>query len=222
MDWVATYREQSDGELLKIWRDRRDLVPHARAALESELDSRGLSPHAHPERHVIHPSPQRRAAARRKTLNALLRFILGVLFVFTIVAIAIALRHSKGTWIDSLLGSIMPTVFAILLWPQWFFPEEGNRTVRWLFVVLSAAVVWFAVPPLDRTGITVPWRRHYLVDMALYGAPSRPATLPLGEFLGVCVLLVVYGTLEWLRRRATKRAARHPEKPIEGRTASSS
>ena len=49
-DYAATYSEMEDEELLQVARDACDLVPAAKAALDTELGRRGLNANILPEK----------------------------------------------------------------------------------------------------------------------------------------------------------------------------
>src|SRR5579863_319764 len=115
----ATYAQMSDGELAKVLRDKRDLVPEAIAALDREIQNRRLDPsqlrklHPHSIDGPHHPTDlERRLGGKR---------IRGVWLVATIVmsmALIAALDHFG---IEQLFWPISITIVALVftIWGHW-------------------------------------------------------------------------------------------------------
>jgi hypothetical protein len=147
----ATYAQMSDGELAKVLRDKRDLVPEAAKALELEIQKRIVDPS---QLRRLRPhsidKPWRRTRLGRFSEKIGIEKLRGkrirgiwLLALMALSMLLIAILDHFG--IEQLYWPIITTI-AVAAFAVWGHPELTGRLWFWLtiaFVVASHAVFFY-------------------------------------------------------------------------------
>src|SRR5580698_5365569 len=157
----ATYAEMMDGELARVLRSRRTLVPEARVALDKEIQKRQLDPEKLRKlrpRNIDGPKHPMEAEKRLKGKRIPLPWII-VLIVFSFL-FALMLDHFGGLqlywpiWI-----TIIVPVFIV-----WGFWELKGRLWFWVTIalVVTANISLFCL-------VGWPWGTHWVPGRSIAG-----------------------------------------------------
>jgi hypothetical protein len=176
-DFHSEYQNLSDEELLRLWRERSQLLEEAQSALESEIRNRGLA--KRPEK----PSSIRRKSERPKaTLSEYAPFAIIPISAFAVAIIFLVLpAYFRDRWGD--VSYVVVTGLAGILLiarPRDLFRKSKSALSGWLGLLGCACVAAFVVKWGDAGERTVLWR-------------GRP--LPAGLFYGMVAFFAAYLTL---------------------------
>jgi hypothetical protein len=170
--FAATYAEMSDGELAKVLRDKRDLVPEAARALDLEIQKRNYDPS---QLRRLRPhsidKPWRRTRLGRFSEKIGIERLRGkrirgvwllVEMVLSMLLIAILDHFGIGQLFWPIVTTIAVTAFAV-----WGHPELAGRLWFWLTIagVVTLHVVFFHF-------VGWPWGTKWVPAMTISGFVS--------------------------------------------------
>jgi len=141
--FAATYAEMNDGELAKVLRDRHDLVPAAKDALDMEIARRHLDP---AQLHKLKPhsidKPRHPTELEKRMKGKRLRPVWILPCIVVSVALAVTLGHFGALRFFWPIGiTIIVPVFTV--WGHW---ELKRRPWFWAaigFIAAAHATVFF-------------------------------------------------------------------------------
>jgi len=141
----VTYAQMLDGELAKILRDRRDLVPEAKAALDREIQNRRLDPsqlrklHPHGIDGLYHPTEVERRLKGKK--------LRGVWLLATIVMSVLLIAVLDHFGIEQLFWPISITIVALVftIWGHWELKQRVWFWVTIAFIAAAHAILYYFV-----------------------------------------------------------------------------
>jgi hypothetical protein len=132
----ATYSQMSDGELARVLRDKRDLVPEARTALDIEIQKRQLDPE---QLRKLRPhsidKPRHRTLAEERLAGKKIRgvwLIAGILLSLLLAAVLGHFGKLQLFWPVSI--TILVPVFTL-----WGHSELIRRPWFWMTIVVVTA-----------------------------------------------------------------------------------
>lgn len=195
----VTYAQMSDGELAKVLRDKRDLVPEAAKALDLEIQKRNVDPSQLRKLrpHSIDKQWRRTRLGRFSETISIEKLrgkrIRGVWLLLDMVLslLLIAILYHFG--IEQLYWPIVTTI-AVAAFAVWGHPELVRRLWFWLtiaFVVASHAVFFYFAG--------WPWGTKWVPAMTIAGF--------------WCLDLVAVFALIWLIEKLTQEHQSTPLKP---------
>jgi hypothetical protein len=194
--YEETYAQMLDGELARVPRGKRYLVPEARTALDKEIQKRQIDPEKlrkHRPRNIDGPKHPTTLEKRMKQKRLRWRAILGLMVLSFFLALA--LDHFD------LLQIFWPIWITILIptFTMWGFWELRGQLWFWTVVMLVMATQ-IAVFSL----VGWPWGTHWV--------PARTID-------GMCTLelIPIFAGLAWLEKRWKKHHEAESQTPVKDR-----
>ncbi len=157
----ATYAQMLDGELARVLRGRRNLVPEARLALDREIQKRQLDPEKLRKRRPRDPEKRRPPTVLEKRLGKKrLRWPQSIALMAASAMLFLVLdRFGAARYFWPLFITIMIPVSTI-----WGFRELWPRPWFWwtLVAIVTAHVVFFSLVPW-------PWGTRWVPGLSIAG-----------------------------------------------------
>jgi hypothetical protein len=160
-DFESSYEQMSDGELARVLRDRRDLVPEAVSALDREIQRRNLDPsqlRKQKPRSIDKRRPPTIAEQRLKGKRLRLPWMLGTMALSVVLLVSLA--HFG---VEQLYWPIFITI-VVPIFTVWGFWELKGRPWFWgtIATIVAANTALFGLVPW-------PWGTHWVPGRAIAG-----------------------------------------------------